>query len=85
MTETDKQFDPPQNAIRLMDTAEKVFDEAKYDLSIQYYTQAIAHVNAPANLAYALYMRGCAYQKTGYSTQAHKDWKKAQNLGFNMS
>lgn len=82
MTSTNHSSYSPLNAISIMDTAERVFDQAKYTLAIQYYTQAIAHINAPANLAYALYMRGCAYKETGNKARARQDWEKAQSLGF---
>ncbi|WP_157558385.1 hypothetical protein [Microscilla marina] len=82
MTSTHYSSHSPISAISLMDTAEQVFDQAKYELSIQYYTQAIAQINAPANLAYALYMRGCAYKEIGNKDKARQDWESAQKLGF---
>lgn len=73
----------PQETMHLMNIAEQVFDEAKYDLAIQYYTEVIPLINSSANLAYALYMRGCAFKALGFLNNAHKDWEKAKNLGFN--
>lgn len=73
---------PVEGSVKLMNIADKAFDSAKYDLSIQYYTRAITYIDTPANLAYTLYMRGRAYLETGYSVKACKDWLKAQALGF---
>lgn len=72
----------PQETIYLMNIAEQVFDEAKYDLAIQYYTEVIPLISSSANLAYVLYMRGCAFKALGFLSNAHKDWEKAKNLGF---
>lgn len=73
-----------QIAIELMHTAEHTFHEEKYTLSIKYYSQAIPKINSPTNLAYALYMRGCAYKQTGETKEAARDWKEAQRLGFEL-
>lgn len=75
---------PAQEVIELMNTAESIFHEKKYSLSIKYYSQAIPQINSPTNLAYALYMRGQAYNKIGYTTEAAKDWKEAKRLGFEL-
>jgi tetratricopeptide (TPR) repeat protein len=73
-----------QKAIELMNEAESIFHEKNYPLSIKYYSQAIPKINSPTNLAYALYMRGRAYDKTGCANEAAKDWKEAQRLGFEL-
>lgn len=66
----------------LMNMAEKVFDESNFTLAIQYFTHAMKQIKSPMNLAYALYMRGCAYKELGKNTNARKDWQQAQGLGF---
>ena len=73
---------PVEKSLKFMNVADQAFDQAKYEVSIQYYTQAIDCVNTSANLAYSLYMRGQAYLETGLSVKACKDWLKAQKLGF---
>ncbi|EAY30257.1 hypothetical protein [Microscilla marina] len=75
---------PAQKAVELMNAAESIFYEEKYILSIEYYSQAIPQINSPSNLAYALYMRGCAYHETGNVIEATKDWKEAQRFGFEL-
>ncbi|OJJ16154.1 hypothetical protein BKI52_35905 [marine bacterium AO1-C] len=65
-----------------MNKAEKVFGEAKYELSIRYYTLALQQMASKVDIVYALYMRGCAYKAVGNLSKAKEDWKQAQN--FNL-
>ncbi len=68
------------NCFQLLNQAERVFGEAKYELSIQYYTRALQQLNFTVDIVYALYMRGCAYKAMGNVTKAKKDWQNAQNF-----
>jgi len=82
MSSSHNKYNTPKDAMDLMNMAEKVFDESNFALSIQYFTHAIKQIKSPKNMAYALYMRGCAYKELGKQSYARKDWLQAKGLGF---
>ena len=68
--------------MELMNMAENYYEQGKLELAINYYSQVIALEASQADLTYAFYMRGKAYQALGEDDQALKDWQQAQDLGF---
>ncbi|HAS40034.1 MAG TPA: hypothetical protein DCS93_06120 [Microscillaceae bacterium] len=65
-----------------MNKAEKVFGEAQYELSVQYYTLALQQLTSTVDTVYILYMRGCAYKALGQVGKAKEDWHQAQSLNL---
>jgi len=76
------EFTASSNSLHLINKAEKVFGEAQYELSIQYYTLALQQLLSRVDTVYILYMRGCAYKALGEVDKAKEDWHQAQNLNL---
>ena len=67
-------------AIILMQQAKRFFESRQYKQALNYYTQVIDLGTTLNNLAYTLYMRGCAYEAVGNVEEACLDWNEAQEL-----
>lgn len=67
-------------AINLMQQAKSFYESNQYQQALQYYTQVIDLGTTLNNLAYTLYMRGCAYEAIGNIEEACLDWNEAQKL-----
>lgn len=73
-------FSRSHQAIILMQQAKHFYEKDQYNKALQYYTQVIDLGTTLNNLAYTLYMRGCAYEAVGNIEEACLDWVEAQKL-----
>ncbi|EAY31369.1 hypothetical protein [Microscilla marina] len=73
-----------QMMIKLMNTAEQMYDEGQFKQAIQYYDQVLTQRDnlSKADLTYMLYMRGSTQKELGNLEQARQDFLEAQRLGF---
>ena len=73
----------PENlVVELLNTAEHYYEEERFELAVNYYSQVLEFNASLHDQTYALFMRGMAFRECGEETKALTDWQKAHDLGF---
>lgn len=86
MGKSDKTSKSPEETesliIELINTADRLFDNGRFEFAIKSYTRVLHLEPALNNLAYVLYMRAQAYKATGNMQLAKNDWQRVLNLQY---